>query len=171
SLQSLKKTKDINKTIKNFIKPFDLSQSPLLRAGIIGISEKEHILVMDCHHIISDGITTNILITDLMALYNGEELSTPKIQYKDYVMWQLEKSEKASIDFQKAYWMNEFSENPVSLELPTDYPRSENTKKPGAKVQLLLDNEKTKKLISLAKDENTTLFSVLLTIYNLLLSK
>ncbi len=171
SIDILQKGKNPDDAIRNFIKPFDLSRLPLIRAGIIEVEENEHILIIDCHHIISDGVSTGILLNDLMATYEDQELVEPKIQYRDYVIWQLSDDRQEVVNKDKEYWVNQFDEWPASLELPFDYPKSEKTKKTGRQVQLQLNSEKTKKLEDFAKEENTTLFIVLLTIYNLFLTK
>ncbi|WP_147239340.1 non-ribosomal peptide synthetase, partial [Tenacibaculum sp. E3R01] len=171
SIDVFQKSENPNKVIKNFIKPFDLSKLPLIRVGVIKVEENENILVIDCHHIISDGVSTGILLNDLINIYEGKELAEPKIQYRDYVIWQLSDDRQEILDKNKEYWINQFDEWPASLELPIDYTKAEDTKKAGRQVQLFLDSEKTKKLENLAKEENTTLFIVLLTVYNLFLTK
>jgi amino acid adenylation domain-containing protein len=64
----------ITTMIKAFIRPFDLSKAPLLRVGLIKTGKKRHILMIDMHHIISDGTSMGILVKDFMALYQGEGL-------------------------------------------------------------------------------------------------
>ena len=61
------KVKDI---IKEFVRPFDLSKASLLRVGMIKITDNEHILIFDMHHIISDGVSTTIFIEETVALYS-----------------------------------------------------------------------------------------------------
>ncbi|MCP4150806.1 MAG: AMP-binding protein, partial [bacterium] len=83
----------ISEIIKTFIRPFNLSQPPLLRVGIIKI-EKAHttatqqLLMVDMHHIVSDGISAGIIIDEINSLYSGETLTPLKLQYKDYSEWQ-----------------------------------------------------------------------------------
>ncbi|WP_162868219.1 condensation domain-containing protein, partial [Klebsiella pneumoniae] len=35
--------------------PFDLTQGPLVRAALIRLADEEHLFLLTCHHIISDG--------------------------------------------------------------------------------------------------------------------
>jgi NRPS condensation-like uncharacterized protein len=65
------------KIIRDFIRPFDLSQAPLLRVGLIKTGEENHILIVDMHHIISDGTSMSLIIEDFMRLYAGNTL--PKL--------------------------------------------------------------------------------------------
>ncbi|MEO5564443.1 MAG: condensation domain-containing protein, partial [Chitinophagaceae bacterium] len=76
-----------NIVLKKFIQAFDLGKAPLLRVGLIEISALEHILVVDMHHIISDGISQGIIINDFVQLYNNAELPDLHLRYKDYAAW------------------------------------------------------------------------------------
>ena len=79
----------VNSTIKNFIRAFDLSQAPLLRVGLIKIEPQQHILMVDMHHIITDGTSQEIFTWEFMALYGnrGEELPGLKIHENNYHRW------------------------------------------------------------------------------------
>ncbi len=59
--------------VLDFIKAFDLAKPPLMRAGLIEIEPARHVLVVDMHHIISDGVSVNILMKDLSRIYEGNE--------------------------------------------------------------------------------------------------
>ncbi|MCU0290202.1 MAG: amino acid adenylation domain-containing protein, partial [Acidobacteria bacterium] len=72
----------------HFIRPFDLSRAPLLRVGMVMMNPGgRNILLLDIHHIISDGLSQNLLAGDFQALY-GQELPPLRIQYKDFSEWQ-----------------------------------------------------------------------------------
>ncbi|MDQ1353207.1 MAG: hypothetical protein QG657_3513, partial [Acidobacteriota bacterium] len=75
--------------IKNFIRPFDLSQAPLIRSGLIEMPDGKYIWLVDNHHIISDGTSQTVLTEDFMRLYEtGEPLEPLPLQYKDFTQWQ-----------------------------------------------------------------------------------
>ncbi|MCI4140273.1 condensation domain-containing protein, partial [Bacillus vallismortis] len=74
--------------ISSFLKPFQLDQAPLMRSGVIKKSENEYILMLDMHHIISDGFSQDILVSEFMDLYDGKELAPLELQYKDFSEWQ-----------------------------------------------------------------------------------
>ncbi len=82
------KEEEAKTIISNFIRPFDQEKAPLMRAGLIEVAQDDHILMVDMHHIISDGTSVMILVKDFMSLYAGEELPKLMIQYKDYAEWQ-----------------------------------------------------------------------------------
>ena len=65
--------------IDNFVRPFDLSKSPLVR---VGITENE--MLFDMHHIVTDGETLNIILKDILGEYDGKNVCDEKITYGDY---------------------------------------------------------------------------------------
>ncbi|MCK4260460.1 MAG: amino acid adenylation domain-containing protein, partial [Halanaerobiales bacterium] len=80
---------ELETIIKRFIRPFDLSKSPLLRVGLVKYDEK-HLLMLDMHHIISDGASMGIFFSEFFKLYKDQSLEELRIQYKDFSAWQNE---------------------------------------------------------------------------------
>ncbi len=76
--------KNLNELAKHFVKPFDLKNAPLLKIGLYEIKEKEYFLLFDIHHIIADGFSIEIIIKELMSLYEGNILDNLDISYKDF---------------------------------------------------------------------------------------
>ncbi|MGO4879184.1 amino acid adenylation domain-containing protein [Pedobacter psychrotolerans] len=157
--------------MKGFIRPFDVSCGPLLRAGLISIAEEDHILMMDIHHIITDGVSSGILIRDFMALYNQEHLPDLRLQYKDYSEWQQGETQKNEILVQKDFWLAEFSEPFSALELPYDFSRPMVKNNTGNSIRFEINEPLTASLKSFAESEKVTLFMVMLSAYTILLSK
>ncbi|MCK4764999.1 MAG: non-ribosomal peptide synthase/polyketide synthase, partial [Candidatus Aminicenantes bacterium] len=155
----------------DFIRPFDLSQAPLLRVGLIKEGEANHILQLDMHHIISDGISAGLFVQDFMSLYNGEELPLLKIQYKDFSEWQNKRKDSEILQKQEAYWLEEFAAEIPVLNLPTDFPRPVVQSFAGKSLTFEMGREETEKLKTLALATGSTLYMVLLSLYNILLSK
>ena len=162
---------DIATIIEDFIKPFDLNQAPLLRVGLINISEEKHILLFDIHHIISDGTSTGILIKELVQLYSGQDLPKLKLQYKDFSEWYLSDDFQASVSQQKDFWSQKFSDIQSPLELPTDFSRPKTRMFGGGSSKFSITKKETEQLRQLSRKNNTTLFTVLLGIYSIMLSK
>jgi len=162
---------EVEKIIDNFVRPFDLSKVPLLRVGLIKQEEETHILMMDMHHILTDEISMGIFLKALVVLYIGGELSPLRLQYKDYAEWQNRKRESAVIKKQEEYWLNRFKGDIPRLNLVADYPRPSVQRFEGDKIFLEIHNELLNKLRKLMLDTGTTLYMVLITAYNILLSK
>jgi hypothetical protein len=91
--------------VEHFVRPFDLNKAPLLRVGLIKIWGNTQILMVDMHHIISDGISHDILVRDFLALYRNEtQTLTPlPIQYKDFSEWRNKEQQRESIRRQEAF--------------------------------------------------------------------
>lgn len=171
TIAQLENSGTIETTIREFVKPFDLAKAPLIRVGFIEKFKNECILIVDCHHIISDGVTSAILSKDFKALYEGEELAALPIQYKDFVMWQQGSHQQERLLKQKEYWLAQYAEPITQLTLPNDYQPAYIPENAGDTVKLNLDAAITAKLQDKAREENATLFAVLLSIYNVLLHK
>jgi amino acid adenylation domain-containing protein len=157
--------------VTNFIRPFDLNKTPLLRVGLVKIGNDRHILMLDMHHIISDGFSMNIFVKDFMALYRREILPALRIQYKDFSGWQNRQKEQEALSKQKEYWVNTFASEIPLLKLPTDYRRPPVKSFEGSTVTFEIDTEETKALQQMALEGEATLFMLLIAIYNVFLSK
>ena len=156
---------------ENFVKPFDLNKAPLFRIGLIRIGHEKHILIIDTHHIITDKTSDGLYVKELLALYEGKELYPLTLQYRDYVEWQNSEMQKAVTDSQKEYWLKAFDEEIPVLSLPFDYPRPEIQSFEGNGVKFAMEKQEIEALNALALKENVTLYMVLLSIYNIFLSK
>ncbi|MCX6582995.1 MAG: amino acid adenylation domain-containing protein [Candidatus Aminicenantes bacterium] len=157
--------------IKSFIQPFDLSRAPLLRVTLTSSSETLHLLLVDMHHIISDGVSQGILIRDFMRLYEGEELLPLKLHYKDYAEWQNSEKEQEAVKQQKESWLKEFAGEIPVLDMPTDYPRPVVQSFDGMAIDFEIESNAAGALKELAAEEGATLFMVLLSLYTIFLAK
>ncbi|MEK4378122.1 fengycin non-ribosomal peptide synthetase FenA [Bacillus sp. FSL R5-0434] len=154
-----------------FIQPFDLSQAPLFRAGIVKVSDGRHLLLVDMHHIISDGVSVNTLIREFGELYANQELPALHIQYKDYAVWQEAFKKGDTYKTQEAYWLKQLEGELPVLDLPADYARPPVRSFAGDQVSFTLDQELTAGLHKLARENGSTLYMVLLAAYTALLSR
>jgi amino acid adenylation domain-containing protein len=157
--------------IKSFISPFDLSTAPLFRVSLIKVGETKHILVVDIHHIISDRVSLATLIQEFMTLYGGRDLSSLRVQYKDYSGWQNSDERIELLKNQEKFWVKEFAGEIPVLILPIDFPRPEIQDFEGRVIGFEIGSEESQLLKQLALKEESSLFMVLLTMYNILLSK
>ncbi|MCP5103585.1 MAG: amino acid adenylation domain-containing protein, partial [bacterium] len=161
----------IETPIVHFVRFFDLSAAPLLRVGVLKTGEEKYSLMVDMHHIISDGISNAILLREFNALYEGEDLPPLPIQYKDFAEWQNSAGEKENIKQQEAYWLETFKgEIPVSA-IPTDYPRPAIQSFEGDTHMFEIPAPHTAALKAIALRQGATLYMVLLAAVNILLSK
>jgi amino acid adenylation domain-containing protein len=161
----------IDLKIKDFIKPFDLEKAPLLRVKLIKVSAGKHLLLLDMHHIISDGMSLVLFIKELSGLYQGKEIDNLEIQYKDYAIWQNEFQKNELFKKQENYWLNKFSDEIPLLNMPYDYLRPERKSFEGKNYRFSIPSEATAKLNQLALENNTTLNALLISIYSIMINR
>lgn len=166
-------TGQVESFIQDFIRPFDFAVAPLLRAELVKIQEDEFLLLFDMHHIISDGTSMTILVRDFQAFYLGEtdQLPALRIQYKDYVMWQHSGQGRKLIDSQEAYWLERFKQPLPSVEMYTDFPRPLTQGFKGNNIPLIFDAGLRQSIHHLMESTRSTLYIILLAVYNILLSR
>jgi acyl carrier protein len=154
-----------------FIRPFNLSQAPLFRVGLVKIEKAQRILMVDMHHIISDGVSMGILIQDFLHLYQTGKALKCHIQYKDFVEWQNRLFESGEIKKQEKYWLDRMKGEIPVLAVPTDYSRPDTQKFEGDRITFYINEELTGKIKGILTHSNTTLFIGLLAVFDILLSK
>ena len=161
---------DINLVAKAFVRSFDLGKAPLFRALMVESKYKTYLLI-DMHHIISDGVSVSILIKEFASLYNGEILEPIKLQYKDFAVWQNNFLKTGEMEKQQEYWINSFKEELPVLNLPTDYERPAIQSFEGDNLSFEASLGLTQRVKELAKSSASTMHMVLLSAFYVLLSK
>ncbi|MCP4155979.1 MAG: AMP-binding protein, partial [bacterium] len=157
--------------LKRLVRPFKLSQAPLMRGALIKTAVDRHILFIDMHHIISDGISATIFHRDFSNIYAGKELPPLRIQYKDFSVWQTDGIQKEKTKKQQDYWLNLFEGELPALNLPTDFTRPAIQSFEGDSVDFSLEPGETVELEQVVLKNESTLFMVLLALFNILLAK
>ncbi|WP_242539974.1 condensation domain-containing protein, partial [Trinickia mobilis] len=108
---------------------FDLERGPLLRVKLLRLGEREHVVLLSMHHIVSDGWSMGVLIEELGRQYAAQVSGTPAqlaplaVQYADYALWQRAWLQGEALERQKSYWRGQLAEAPGVLELPLDHVR------------------------------------------------
>ncbi|MFB2837780.1 amino acid adenylation domain-containing protein [Floridanema evergladense] len=173
--EQLKKAQHL--AIEEFQRPFDLSNSPLLRVKLLQLSDNFHLLLIVIHHIIFDGWSMEIFRRELFSLYaafsDGKLSPLPplSLQYADFAHWQREWLQGKILQTQLNYWQQQLADVPPLLELPTDRSRPSVQSFRGGSEFLRLDRNLTQKLKHLSQESGTTLFMTLLTAFTILLSR
>jgi amino acid adenylation domain-containing protein len=156
---------------------FDLEAGPLIRGQLIRLAEDEHVLLITMHHIVSDGWSMGVLVSELNALYGAflggaaDPLPELEIQYADYAVWQRQWIEGEILQQQAAYWKTTLAGAPALLELPTDHTRPVQQDFAGGFVELVLDEQLTAGLKDLSRRHGTTLYMTLLAGWAILLAR
>ncbi len=162
---------------RNHQEPFVLSKGPLLRARLIKLGDREHILLLAFHHIITDGWSMAVFHRELTSLYDafreGSEnpLQPLAVQYADYTLWQREWLQGGNLNRQVDYWTAKLAGAPPVLTLPRDEPRSTHPSPPGGRRTRVLPADLTRSLTALCHREGATLFMGLLAAFKVLLAR
>ncbi|MCR8995236.1 non-ribosomal peptide synthetase [Brevibacillus laterosporus] len=172
SLSFQTKTKvEEKQVIESFFQPFNLEVAPLFRAGVVSLSNDEYLLIVDMHHIISDGISISILMAELKKAYRDQNLPPLRIQYKDYAMWQQKWEQSEEYKQQKQFWLTQFSDELPVLNLPTDFIRPKIQTFKGDIVTATLSGKQFEAMKQLCQKNGATLYMFLLAAYNIVLAK
>ncbi|SEL61797.1 non-ribosomal peptide synthase domain TIGR01720/amino acid adenylation domain-containing protein [Roseateles sp. YR242] len=164
--------------------PFDLTQGPLLRIGLIRLAQDEHVLVVVMHHIVSDGWSVQLIVNEFAQAYRERVLKeaganewTPALRYADYAAWQRAWLAAGGKARQLDYWLSHLGHagqpgqvQPV-LQLPTDSPRRADARYQSASLTLPLPRPLLDGLRSRARASEATLFMALLAGYQALLHR
>ncbi|HEX8559857.1 MAG TPA: amino acid adenylation domain-containing protein [Pyrinomonadaceae bacterium] len=156
-------------------RPFDLARGPVMRATLVRLSPRRHLLLVAIHHIASDGWSVGVLVRELRALYTafsrGEAspLAELPVQYADFAVWQRERLRGERLDEQLRYWRRQLGGESGATRLPFDRRPGASAARPGAEERLSVGREVTRGLRELGRGEGATLFMVLLAVWKVLL--
>jgi len=155
--------------------PFDLTQGPVLRAKLFRLEPTEHLLLLNMHHIASDGWSVGVLLRELGSLYQAfsEEKPSPlpelPVQYADFAVWQREWLQGEVLEKQLSYWRKQLEGAPALLELPTDRPRPATRSYRGALETVVFPQLLLRAVKALSQQEGASLFMTLLAAFQTLL--
>jgi amino acid adenylation domain-containing protein len=156
-------------------RPFDLRESPLVRARLLRLGAEEHVLLLTMHHIVSDGWSLGVFARELAALYGAFTEGRPSplqelsLQYADYAAWQRERLTGEFLDTQLDYWRRQLSGDRPALELTAGRPRPGARSFRGATHTFGLPVGLREQLKALAREEDATLFMALVGAFKALL--
>lgn len=155
--------------------PFDLATGPLVRTTLFCLEPEEHVLLLVVHHIVFDGWSAQLLLSEVAALYTaflaGEASSLPNlpIQYADFAYWQREQLQGELLESELAYWEQQLGRGTQALELPLDQPRQTTLSFRAARQTQKLPRPLADALRALGRQEDVTLYMILLAAFQALL--
>lgn len=155
--------------------PFDLSHGPLFRAMLVRLDIDAHTLILTMHHIVSDGWSLSILRREFLEVYRavagGRTPRLPKLpmEYGEFAMQQRKWLHGTELERYLHYWKKQLAGAPSDLPLPLDKTRPSLPSYAGAAQFFTVDDNSFARLRDLAREENATLFMVLLAAFNVLL--
>jgi amino acid adenylation domain-containing protein len=154
-------------------KPFDLVNGPMVRLRLFRLEVQLHALIVTSHHIICDGWSINVLLSELSALYAARRKGThptlpPALQFSEYARQQSKTANDTEVG---AYWLERFKQVPPVLELPTDRPRPAVKSFRGATYRTRIEASVYKQIRQAGAKQGCTLFATLLTGFATLLHR
>ncbi|HWM94193.1 MAG TPA: non-ribosomal peptide synthase/polyketide synthase [Thermoanaerobaculia bacterium] len=158
-------------------RPFVLERGPLFRAALVRLSPQEHLLLLDMHHIVSDGWSFGVFFRELGALYRAfstdaaPSLPELPVQYPDFSVWQRGWLRGPVLEEQLSYWRGRLAGAPPALELPLDRVRPAVQTHRGGLLEADVSSELTARLRKLSLEEGSSPFMTLLAVFQLLLSR
>ncbi|HEX9942196.1 MAG TPA: amino acid adenylation domain-containing protein [Thermoanaerobaculia bacterium] len=156
---------------------FDLERGPLLRATLLRLGPAEHALLLNMHHIVSDGWSMGVLVREIGALYPAALQGSPSplpelsIQYPDFALWQRRWLTGEVLERQLVYWRERLAGAPASLDLPADRSRPAVQSFRGARARFAFGPDLTRALHALGRRHDATLFMTLLAGFQALLGR
>jgi len=156
--------------------PFDLINGPLVRYQLLELPQAQRWLVASMHHIVTDRISTSIMVSEITALYSaysrGESspLPEPVIQYQDYAVWERETLTDKVLESHLEYWRRQLSDLPT-LTLPCDYARPPLQTFSGVREEAEFSASLAGDVKELARVHQVTPFMVLLSAFFILLHR
>ncbi len=168
-------------------RPFDLMRGPLVRSRLLKLAGDEFLALLTFHHIVMDGWSTGVFVSELGALYAAyagpgkdgvpSPLAPLQIQYADFAAWQRGQLQGERLSAELAYWKEQLHGIPPTLELPTDRPRPAVQTVNGAVYPFELPAHLVDRLRTLAHNDTATgggaatLYQVLLGAFQVLLHR
>ncbi|MDQ6531236.1 non-ribosomal peptide synthetase, partial [Flavobacterium sp. LHD-85] len=155
--------------------PFDLQEVGLIRASLLKLKEEEFVFFLSLHHIVGDGWSIEILISEVVKIYNallqGNKIDLPKlnIQYKDYAVWINEEILQEKYKISEQYWLTQFTGELPALNLPTFKTRPLVQTYNGNTIKHQFSFQFLEKLKVFSKQQDITLFMTLMAGINTLL--
>jgi len=147
---------------------FDLARERPLRGVLVRRGEVEHALLVNLHHIVSDGVSIDLFLAELAVLYRAaaagtaSPLAEPELQYRDFAAWQRSWLRGEVIEELLEYWRGHLGPEPPKLGLPFDRPRPAVPSGRGSSRPFELSAEVSDALRELARSSGATLFMTLL---------
>jgi hypothetical protein len=133
------------------------------RAGVWRLSDTEHVLCLNLHHLVTDAWSTGILLRDLTALFDravggGPPPAPPSWQYRDFVAWQQRLLGGDELRRHQDYWRRQLA----GAQLPRLRPVLDGAGQPAGRSVADVDAEVVRGVHARARSGQTTLFAVLL---------
>lgn len=158
-------------------RPFNLERGPVVRLELFRTADEAHVALLTMHHIVSDAWSVAVVIQDLIEYYfSAKGGRTPQVEpveasYADFVKWETAHLESDAGEQMFEFWKEHLAGAPNVIDLPTDRPRPAIQTFNGGTLGFQYGEELTEAVDGLAKASNVTLFTTLLSAYDILMHR
>ncbi|MEO3886371.1 amino acid adenylation domain-containing protein [Nonomuraea sp. B5E05] len=153
-----------------WVRPFDLARAPLWRAALVRHADGAR-LVLDVHHLLTDGHAMTLLMGEWAALVRGERPAAPELRYRDYAQWAAGPERRALSESQRPFWEETFDRPVPPFDLPTDVAGASVRTTEGGHLAFRFGPQRALAVRELARAESVTPFHVLLAAYTAFLGR
>lgn len=156
---------------------FDLAANLLIKVRLYRLSDQQHAMLLTMHHIVSDGWSIGVLMSELlhtyhMCLHQQDYYLLPlQIQYKEYAYWLDKRIRSGHLSESSLFWKNQFGNVPEVLDLPVDFTRPDNRDFKGCFLRSYLEQSLHTQIIKYCSSRGITPFIFFYATLTLLLSK
>ena len=178
SFDEVRREQEVDRQVKaEAVNTFDLTAGPLLRVSLLHVGEREYVLSVTVHHLVTDGWSMGILVGALTEAYRALNagqpcpLPRPVLQYADYAYWHHRRMQGDALDSQLAYWRKKLEGADSALELPTQHSRKGMQTFRGGWYNRPLPVDLGTRLQQISRTEDATLFMTLLAAFQCLLAR
>lgn len=154
--------------------PFDLNSGPLFRASLYQLAHEEHILLLHVHHIVADGWSVGLILSELEILYRAFSSGTAPVlppllvQYRDFAAWERNLVKGESLEQLLDHWKSHL-EGVATLRLPSDRARPSVQTFRGETMYYKLNQRLSAALLQLSRKEGVTLFMLVAAVFQTVL--
>jgi amino acid adenylation domain-containing protein len=156
---------------------FDLEKAPLLRARLIRMAEREHVLLVTLHHIVADQWSMGVFRRELAEIYaafaKGLPASLPalRLQFADFAAWQHELLKNGALKSEIDYWRRQLAGPLGRLDFRPERKRKKAIRFQSARRRIEVDDKLFAAVKAFARRQNSTPFMILIAALDILLYK
>jgi len=155
---------------------FNLEKGPLIRVGLLRMTDERNVVMLTVHHIVSDGWSIGIIMEELQQIYTAFASGHPSpltklpIQFGDYVVWQNQRIAEGGLASQLSYWKEKLADwHP--LRVRGDFSRPAGYTTDSSIVSVLIEPKVTDALKLLSNELGGTMFTTTLSACMMLLHR
>ncbi len=154
--------------------PFHLDRDYMFRATLLALDDNEFLLVAVVHHIACDAWSAPIIVKEVADFYSrftkGETapFASLRLQFADYAVWERAHHTKDYLQPKIDYWKQKL-DGFSPLQLPYDFDAPVVRSAKGDSISYKIDAEVVAKLNDICRQNDCSLYMLLLAAYNILL--